>query len=66
AQAAMIGNPVSMPRVIHLVERYNQTAGRAAGVFRGRDRAGRSWTGSWPPTATATSPAPTAARPWPG
>ena len=27
AQAAMIGNPVSMPRVIHLVERYNQTAG---------------------------------------
>ncbi len=28
AQAAMIGNPVSMPRVIHLVERYNQTAGR--------------------------------------
>jgi len=28
AQAAMIGNPVSMPRVIHLVEKYNQTAGR--------------------------------------
>jgi len=28
AQAAMIGNPVSMPRVIHLVERYNQAAGR--------------------------------------
>ena len=28
AQAAMIGNPVSMPRVIHLVDRYNQTAGR--------------------------------------
>ncbi len=27
AQAAMIGNPVSMPRVIHMVERYNQTAG---------------------------------------
>jgi threonine synthase len=27
AQAAMIGNPVSMPRVIHLVDRYNQTAG---------------------------------------
>jgi threonine synthase len=27
AQAAMIGNPVSMPRVIHLVERYNDTAG---------------------------------------
>jgi threonine synthase len=27
AQAAMIGNPVSMPRVIHLVEKYNKTAG---------------------------------------
>ncbi len=27
AQAAMIGNPVSMPRVIHLVQRYNQLAG---------------------------------------
>lgn len=27
AQAAMIGNPVSMPRVIHLVNRYNQSAG---------------------------------------
>jgi threonine synthase len=27
AQAAMIGNPVSMPRVIHLVNQYNQTAG---------------------------------------
>ncbi|MFH2219571.1 MAG: threonine synthase [Pseudomonadota bacterium] len=27
AQAAMIGNPVSMPRVIHLVKRYNRTAG---------------------------------------
>jgi threonine synthase len=26
AQAAMIGNPVSMPRVIHLVDRYNQLA----------------------------------------
>lgn len=28
AQAAMIGNPVSMPRVIHLVDAYNQKAGR--------------------------------------
>ncbi len=28
AQAAMIGNPVSMPRVVHLVDRYNETAGR--------------------------------------
>lgn len=28
AQAAMIGNPVSMPRVIHLVEHYNQLAGK--------------------------------------
>ncbi len=27
AQAAMIGNPVSMPRVIHLVKRYNESAG---------------------------------------
>ena len=27
AQAAMIGNPVSMPRVIHLARAYNQTAG---------------------------------------
>jgi threonine synthase len=26
AQAAMIGNPVSMPRVIHLVEQYNRLA----------------------------------------
>lgn len=28
AQAAMIGNPVSMPRVIHLANRYNRTADR--------------------------------------
>lgn len=28
AQAAMIGNPVSMPRVIHLANVYNETAGR--------------------------------------
>ena len=28
AQAAMIGNPVSMPRVIDLVKQYNRTAGR--------------------------------------
>jgi threonine synthase len=27
AQAAMIGNPVSMPRVIHLAEEYNKLAG---------------------------------------
>ncbi|GBC63706.1 threonine synthase [Desulfonema ishimotonii] len=27
AQAAMIGNPVSMPRVIRLAEQYNRTAG---------------------------------------
>lgn len=27
AQAAMIGNPVSMPRVISLADRYNETAG---------------------------------------
>ncbi|MDD2389655.1 MAG: threonine synthase [Desulfobacterales bacterium] len=28
AQAAMIGNPVSMPRVIHLVDQYNTLSGR--------------------------------------
>jgi threonine synthase len=33
AQAAMIGNPVSMPRVIHLVDRYNQVAGRCRVFF---------------------------------
>ena len=33
AQAAMIGNPVSMPRVIHLVDRYNQLAGRQRVYF---------------------------------
>ena len=33
AQAAMIGNPVSMPRVIHLVERYNRTAGSQKTFF---------------------------------
>jgi len=33
AQAAMIGNPVSMPRVVHLVERYNQAAGRQRVFF---------------------------------
>ncbi len=33
AQAAMIGNPVSMPRVIHLVETYNRKAGSQAIFF---------------------------------
>ncbi len=33
AQAAMIGNPVSMPRVVHLVERYNEAAGRQRVFF---------------------------------
>ena len=33
AQAAMIGNPVSMPRVIHLVEQYNRLAGRRRVFF---------------------------------
>ncbi len=33
AQAAMIGNPVSMPRVIHLVNQYNQAAGRPLVFF---------------------------------
>lgn len=33
AQAAMIGNPVSMPRVIHLVDRYNHLAGEQKVFF---------------------------------
>jgi threonine synthase len=33
AQAAMIGNPVSMPRVIELVEAYNEKAGAQAVFF---------------------------------
>jgi threonine synthase len=33
AQAAMIGNPVSMPRVIHLVKLYNQLAQKKAVFF---------------------------------
>ena len=33
AQAAMIGNPVSMPRVIKLVEQYNQRAGNGHTLF---------------------------------
>ncbi len=33
AQAAMIGNPVSMPRVIHLVETYNRRAGKERVFF---------------------------------
>ncbi|MFH1157142.1 MAG: threonine synthase [Pseudomonadota bacterium] len=33
AQAAMIGNPVSMPRVISLVDLYNRTAGTNKVIF---------------------------------
>jgi len=33
AQAAMIGNPVSMPRVIHLVKHYDESAGRRKVFF---------------------------------
>lgn len=33
AQAAMIGNPVSMPRVIDLVREYNQTGGQRGVCF---------------------------------
>lgn len=33
AQAAMIGNPVSMPRVIRLVEQYNQRSGQPKVFF---------------------------------
>ncbi|OQX24570.1 MAG: threonine synthase [Desulfobacteraceae bacterium IS3] len=33
AQAAMIGNPVSMPRVIHLADMYNRRAGKQRVFF---------------------------------
>ncbi len=33
AQAAMIGNPVSMPRVIHLTKKYNELAGKERVFF---------------------------------
>ena len=33
AQAAMIGNPVSMPRVIHLVDQYDRLAGQQRVFF---------------------------------
>jgi threonine synthase len=33
AQAAMIGNPVSMPRVVRLVDRFNEIAGRQRVFF---------------------------------
>jgi threonine synthase len=33
AQAAMIGNPVSMPRVVHLVEKFNELAGQEKVFF---------------------------------
>jgi threonine synthase len=33
AQAAMIGNPISMPRVIHLVDLYNRLAGEQRVFF---------------------------------
>ncbi len=33
AQAAMIGNPVSMPRVVKLTETYNETAGKERVFF---------------------------------
>jgi threonine synthase len=65
AQAAMIGNPVSMPRVIHLVERYNE-APAIPGSFLWKWPNRISWTGSSRPTVTATSSAPTAASRWPG
>ena len=61
----MIGNPVSMPRVIHLVERYNATAGRER-VFFVDVSEQDIMDASSRPTAAATSPARTAARPWPG
>lgn len=33
AQAAMIGNPVSMPRVVHMVDKYNALAGENKTFF---------------------------------
>ncbi|OQY13002.1 MAG: threonine synthase [Desulfobacteraceae bacterium 4572_19] len=33
AQAAMIGNPVSMPRVVHMVKKYNNLAGEKKVFF---------------------------------
>ena len=33
AQAAMIGNPVSMPRVVHIVKKYNDLAGEKRVFF---------------------------------
>ena len=41
AQAAMIGNPVSMPRVIHLVDLYNHLAGSQKVFFCRGFRTGR-------------------------
>jgi threonine synthase len=60
AQAAMIGNPVSMPRVIHLVERYNQNG---FSLWRSPNRT--SWIGKSLPTVTGTSPVRTGESRWP-
>ena len=44
AQAAMIGNPVSMPRVVHLVEHYNRMAGtRRVAVVEVSEQAIMDW-----------------------
>jgi threonine synthase len=45
AQAAMIGNPVSMPRVIHLADIYNRTADReSVFVVQVTEQAIMDWT----------------------
>lgn len=45
AQAAMIGNPVSMPRVIHLANNYNRAAGReSVYVVQVTEQAIMDWT----------------------
>lgn len=45
AQAAMIGNPVSMPRVVYLADKYNQTAGKeSVFVVQVTEQAIMDWT----------------------
>ena len=63
----MIGNPVSMPRVIRLVgATTTRPAGAGAVFFVVQVSEQEIMDSSSRPTATATSPAPTAANPWPG
>ena len=64
AQAAMIGNPVSMPRVIEMVEQYNQIAGKQK-IFVVEVSEQAIMDHMLPPTGTAISPAPRAVKAWP-